>query len=158
MVTSNTSGTPPKGAYARTAGASSSKTVVEKATDAVTGAAGSLIDAVKENPIKSAAIAAGVAGVGAVALANRSTIAEQAGALGDKASELGGKLSDQASSLGGKIGEQASALGDKVSDTYASATGGSSKSQQDFSEEALSLKQSGDPMLDDQSKAGSVSY
>ena len=58
----------------------------------------------------------------------------------------------------GQQSDQASALGDKVSEKYAAATGGAAKSQQDMAEEALSLKQSGDPMIAEQSKVGAVSY
>ena len=145
------------------------KSTVEKASEAVSSSAGSFIDTVKKSPIASAAIAAGVAGAGALIWANRSQIAEQAGALGEKASELGGKigerasavgekLTEQAASIGGKLSDQASAFGDKVSEKYAAATGGTAKSQQDIAEEALSLKQSGDPMIAEQSKVGAVSY
>ena len=134
------------------------KSTVEKASEAVSSSAGSFIDTVKKSPIASAAIAAGVAGAGALIWANRSQIAEQAGALGEKASELGGKISERASAVGGKLSDQASAFGDKVSEKYAAATGGTAKSQQDIAEEALSLKQSGDPMIAEQSKVGAVSY
>ena len=134
------------------------KSTVEKASEAVSSSAGSFIDTVKKSPIASAAIAAGVAGAGALIWANRSQIAEQAGALGEKASELGGKISERASAVGGKLSDQASAFGDKVSEKYAAATGRTAKSQQDIAEEALSLKQSGDPMIAEQSKVGAVSY
>ena len=137
---------------------SAPKSTVEKASEAVTSSAGSFIDTVRKSPIASAAIAAGVAGAGALIWANRSQIAEQAGALGEKASELGGKIGERASAVGGKLSEQASALGDKVSEKYANATGGATKSKQDIAEEALSLKQSGDPMIAEQSKVGAVSY
>lgn len=150
----------------RTAAAKSSKTTrksapkstVETASEAVTGTASSFIDTVKKSPIASAVIAAGVAGATALIWANRSQIAEQAGALGEKAGELGGKIGERASAVGEKISEQASALGDKVSEKYASATGGTAKSQQDIAEEALSLKEIGDPMIAEQSKVGAVSY
>lgn len=137
---------------------SAPKSTVEKASEAVTSSAGSFINTVRKSPIASAAIAAGVAGAGALIWANRSQIAEQAGALGEKASELGGKIGERASAVGGKLSEQASALGDKVSEKYANATGGATKSKQDIAEEALSLKQSGDPMIAEQSKVGAVSY
>ena len=138
---------------------------VEKASDAVTGAAGSLIDAVKASPLASAAIVAGVAGAGALIWANRSQIAEQAGVLGDKASEIGGKLgerasavggklSDQAAALGGKISEQATALGDKVSEKFAAATGAVDQAAPSFPADVFAS----DPILDEQSKIGAVSY
>lgn len=123
------------------------KSTVEKASGAGTSSAGTFFDTVKKSPIASAAIAAGVAGAGALIWANRSQIAEQAGAIGEKASEIGGK-----------IGERASAVGEKISEKYAAATGAATKSQQEFAEEALSLKQSSDPMLAEQGKVGSVSY
>ena len=148
---------------------SAPKSTVEKASEVVTGTASSFIDTIKKSPIASAAIAAGVAGAGALIWANRTQIAEQAGALGEKASELGGKiserastvgekLSEQATSIGGKLSDQASALGDKVSEKYAAATGAAAKTQQTIAEEALLLKQSGDPMIAEQSKVGAVSY
>lgn len=137
---------------------SAPKSNVEKASDAVTGTAASLIDAVKASPIASAVIAAGVAGAGAVIWANRGQIAEQASALGEKASELGSKLGERASTVGEKLSEQATALGEKVSERYAAATGASAKTQLEIAEDELSLKQSGDPMLAEQSKVGSVSY
>ena len=137
---------------------SAPKSTVEKASEAVTSSAGSFIDTVRKSPIASAAIAAGVAGAGALIWANRSQIAEQAGALGEKASEIGGKIGERASAVSGKLSEQASALGDKVSEKYAAVTGSAAKSQQEIAEEALSLKQSGDPMIAEQSKVGAVSY
>lgn len=157
------------------------KTTVEKAEEAVTGSAASLVDAVKASPIASAAIAAGVAGAGALIWAKRGQIAETAGVLGEKASELGSKLGDQASALGSmlgdqasalgsKVGEQASVLGGKISDQahaiadtvgekYAAATS-TAPTQREIAEEALTLKEVGktDPMLAEQSKVGSVSY
>ena len=137
---------------------SAPKSTVEKASEVVTGTTSSFIDTIKKSPIASAAIAAGVAGAGALIWANRSQIAEQAGALGEKASELGGKIGERASAVGGKLSEQASALGDKVSEKYAAATGAAAKTQQTIVEDALSLKQSGDPMIAEQSKVGAVSY
>ncbi len=161
MATPRTSAPRTRTAAARSSTATrkpAPKSTVEKASDAVTGTASSFIDTVKKSPIASAAIAAGVAGAGALIWANRSQIAEQAGALGEKASDLGGKIGERASAVGGKLSDQASAFGDKVSEKYAAATGGTAKSQQDIAEEALSLKQSGDPMIAEQSKVGAVSY
>lgn len=160
------SATPRKPSVARTA---APKSKVDQASDAVTGAATSFVETVKANPVTSAAIVAGVAGAGALLWSKRGQIADQASALGEKASELGGKLAgqaselggkmaDQAADLGGKLGDQASALGEKVSETYAAATGAPAKTQQQIAEEALSLKQTGDPMVAEQSKVGSVSY
>jgi len=146
------------------------KSTVEKATEAVSGTAGSFLDAVKASPIASAAIAAGVAGAGALIWAKRGQIADTAGALGEKASDLGSKLGDQAiavgtklgeqaSTLSGKISDQASALADKVSEKYSAATN-DAPTQREIAEEALSLKEVGntDPMRADQSTVGSISY
>ena len=161
MATTRTSAPRTRAAAAKsstTARKPAPKSTVEKASEAVTSSTGSFIDTVRKSPIASAAIAAGVAGAGALIWANRSQIAEQAGALGEKASELGGKIGERASAVGGKLSEQASALGDKVSEKYAAATSGATKSRQDIAEEALSLKQIGDPMIAEQSKVGAVSY
>ena len=153
MATSRTSAPRTRTAAARsgtTTRKPAQKSSVEKASGAVTSSAGTFFDTVKKSPIASAAIAAGVAGVagaGALIWANRSQIAEQAGAIGEKASEIGGK-----------IGERASAVGEKISEKYAAATGAATKSQQEFAEETLSLKQSSDPMLAEQGKVGSISY
>ena len=81
------------------------KSKVEQASEAVTGAANSFVETVKANPVTSAAIVAGVAGAGALLWSKRGQIADQASALGEKASELGGKLAGQASELGGKIAD-----------------------------------------------------
>ncbi|MEG3154708.1 hypothetical protein [Sphingomonas sp. RB1R13] len=159
MATTRTSAPrTPAATKSNTSSRSAPKSTVEKASDAVTKSADSFIDTVKKSPIASAVIAAGVAGAGALIWANRSQIAEQAGALGEKASDLGGKIGERASAVGEKLSEQASALGEKVSEKYAAATGTAAKSQQEYAEEALSLKQSVDPMIDEQSKIGSVSY
>lgn len=134
------------------------KSSVRKATDTVADTAGSFVDAVKARPIASAVLAAGAAAASALIWAKRDKISEQAGMLGEKASELGSKLGERASELGDKLSEQATALGGKVSERYAAATGESAKTQQEIAEEALSLKQTGDPLATEQSKVGAVSY
>ena len=173
MVTPTRTSAPRKRAAASKSSATTRKRTpeptVEKASDAITGTASGLLDAVKASPIKSAAIAAGVAGAGALIWSNRSQIAQQASVLGDKAGELGGKLgeravvareklSKQATALGGKLSEQASTIGEKVSDRFVAATSDPIKTQQEIAEEALTLKQTGDPMIAEQSKVGAVSY
>ncbi|MEO6249006.1 MAG: hypothetical protein ABIO85_10580 [Sphingomicrobium sp.] len=134
------------------------KSTIAKASDAVTGTAVSLVDTIKANPVASAAIAAGVAGAGALIWANRSQIAEQASALGEKAGEIGGKLGERASAVGEKVSAQASAIGEKVIDKYSSMSASPAKTQQEIAEEALSLKQTGDESIAEESQIGAIAY
>ena len=93
-------------------------------------------DSARERPYTTAAIAAGVAGVGAFLWSRR-----------------------------GQISEMASTGMDKLSELKAERMGGSDRDQADIAAEALTLKETGkraehpaDPVVEQQTKAGAVAY
>ena len=115
-ATKHTPGTTARAPAAPKSTTATARATATKAGKKISAAAESFIETVKSRPLTSAAIAAGAAGAGALLWAKRGQIAEQAEALGEKASELGGKLGEQASAIGGRISDQASTLGGKISD------------------------------------------
>lgn len=91
----------------------------------------SWIDAARERPYTTAAVAAGVAGVSAFLWSRRGQIGELASTGYDRVSEL-------------------------TSDRFGSSD--DNRSQREIAEEALSLKETGDPLIDDQIETGAVAY
>ena len=89
----------------------------------------SWLDSARDRPYATAAIAAGVAGVGAFLWSRR-----------------------------GQIGELAESGYDRVSELTADRFGSDSRSQSEIAEEALTLKETGDEQAISQTKVGAVAY
>lgn len=89
----------------------------------------SWLDSARDRPYATAAIAAGVAGVGAFLWSRR-----------------------------GQIGELAESGYDRVSELTSERFGSDSRPQSDIAEEALTLKETGDEQTISQTKVGAVAY
>ena len=89
----------------------------------------SWLDSARDRPYATAAIAAGVAGVGAFLWSRR-----------------------------GQIGELAESGYDRVSELTSERFGSDSRSQSEIAEEALTLKETGDEQTISQTKVGAVAY
>ena len=112
---------------------------------------------VKERPYVSAAIATGAVTAVAAAAAGAYFFSRRDQSIGETAEELGARIKDglsEAKTMVSDLGKKAGQLFDKTA----------GKSQEDYTAEALMLKQTGkpgerpvDPLVADQIKAGAVS-
>ena len=162
---------PAKGTRARKPAASLVSATTSSADDIAQG----LLKAVRARPYAAAAIAAGAAGASAFLWAKRALIGDQAAAAGEKLGELRDQTEEQVSAVRLKArsaGKKAKAklFKDEASDGAApngdvemlsTPAPRGKKSQRQISEEALSLKQTGDQydkMLGDEIKVGAIAY
>jgi hypothetical protein len=101
---------------------------------------GGVVEAARDNPIKAAVTAAAAVGAGVFLWSRRNQISDQIGQLGDQ-------ISDWRDSMGSDPAFESADTGFSSNDEMSSAgkSGGRSgrKSQQQFAEEALSLKETG---------------
>ena len=121
---------------------------------------GGFLNAVRQRPLASAAIAAGAAGAGAFLWAKRSQLSNQFSDITDSLSERFSGSEDS----GYDSGTGMDPASEYVSQPMGSG-GLSTKTQSDIAEEALSMKDIGiqserpmDPTLAQQSKAGVIAY
>jgi hypothetical protein len=106
-------------------------------------------DSARDRPFTAAAAVGGVVAAGVFLWSRRNQITDQISGLSDQINEW----------------REGSESGNEQSFMASSGRGGSSKSQSDIAEEALTLKETGrkakrpkDPMIDEQIKTGSVAY
>ena len=119
---------------------------------------GGMMDLARERPVAAAAVAAGAAAAGLFLWSKRSQISDQLSSLSDQIGEWTENMRS-----GDEFGSGES--GDGQGFMARSSGSGSSRSQSDLSEEALTMKSTGkkakrpsDPTVDEQTKAGSVAY
>ncbi|HEY0164307.1 MAG TPA: hypothetical protein VGB39_02915 [Sphingomicrobium sp.] len=114
----------------------------------------------KERPFTAAAAVGGAVAAGVFLWSRRNQISDQIAGLSDQISEW------REGSSQGSSGQDATSTSGEQSFIARSGGGGGAKSQSEFAEEALTLKETGkkarrpknDGMIDEQIKTGSVAY
>ena len=115
---------------------------------------------IKRQPYTSAAIATGAVTAVAATVAGLFFFRRSEKSLGEFTSGLTSRAKDGLADAGSRAKDRVSKIRDGIDDRFAA-----DKSQTEIAEEALTLKETGkknrksvDPVLDDQSKVGSIAY